>query len=126
MSEDTNQTAFVPVPNAAQTPPTGDAQTDPVTTDVTTPPPAPKTAKARTQRVQAVVTKTDPVTTVVTTTDVITETVLEALPASATLAAPYAFYDDDGERHSWAAGQVLVDPDEIAMLLDRGALFTPE
>ncbi|QOR55276.1 MAG: hypothetical protein SHS37scaffold220_45 [Phage 67_12] len=103
MSDDTNHAApeFVPVPNA---------------------PPAAKHKK----RTQTTVKTVDPVTSNVTISDVLGEVDLDAVPASATLAAPYAFYDDEGAMHSWAAGQVLVDPDEIAMLLDRGALFTAE
>lgn len=142
MSEDTNTQApeFVPVPNAEPqetTETTANAATgesDEVPATATAPPDAPPpdapplAPKARkpTKRTQATVTKTDPVTDVATTSDVIDQVELDELPATATLAAPYAFYDDDGALHSWAAGHVLVDADEIAMLMDRGALFTPE
>lgn len=124
MSDDSNTSQapeFVPVPNAQPDAlPDALPETRPVAVD---PEPPASTRKKRTQKTVQTV---DPVTANVTTTDVLGEVILDALPASATLAAPYAFYDDAGTMHSWAAGQMLVDADEIAMLLDRGALFTPE
>lgn len=48
------------------------------------------------------------------------------LPARVTLAAPYAFYDDENVLHSWLAGSVVEDPAEIAVLVDRGAVFEAE
>jgi hypothetical protein len=107
------------IPGAGVPPP------PPVFTPVAPAPPA-KTKVKTTVRRQAVVVKTDPVTDVKTTTDVITDVVVDETPATATLAAPYAYYDDDGKLNSWAAGQVLVDADEIASLIERGAIFTAE
>lgn len=57
------------------------------------------------------------------TTPVILEVELDALPVSAKLAAPYAFYDDENQLHSWAAGQIVTDHAELALLVGRGAIF---
>lgn len=49
------------------------------------------------------------------------------LPKSVKLAAPYAFYEDEGGAlRTWAAGQTVEDPAEIAILVERGALFEAE
>ena len=38
------------------------------------------------------------------------------------LTAPHAFIDEDTSiNHSWRAGQIVTDPDEIALLQQRGA-----
>lgn len=60
-----------------------------------------------------------------TKTDV-EDTEVDELPAKITLAAPYAFYDDDGELQSWLAGSVVEDPDTIALLIGRGAIIKAE
>ena len=57
------------------------------------------------------------------TDTVVVETEIDALPVSAKLAAPYAFYDDDSKLHSWAAGQIVTDHAEIELLVARGAIF---
>ena len=82
---------------------------------------AEKTRKVRRQRDVLV---TDPATDTSTLTAVILDEDATDLPQTATLAAPYGFYDDDGSYLSWAAGQVLTDAAEIAMLIERGAVFT--
>ena len=82
--------------------------------------PKPKRPYVRRQKVEVV---TDVVTDQKTTRDVLTDEDVEALPASVKVAAPYAFYDDNGKLHSWAAGQVLDDAEEIAILVDRGVIF---
>ena len=38
--------------------------------------------------------------------------------------APHAYYTDDGSLMSWADGQVITDPAEIAHLKRRGARMT--
>ncbi len=76
--------------------------------------------KVRRQRAQV---STNPVTAEQTTETVVDEVDAAALPSSVTLAAPYAFYDDAGELRSWAQGRVVDDPAEIALLVDRGAIF---
>lgn len=44
------------------------------------------------------------------------------LPESVTLAAPYAYFEDDGETaHYWAANQTVTDKGEIRELFARGA-----
>lgn len=55
-------------------------------------------------------------------TSVLDEDVTE-LPASVKLAAPYAYYDDAGELHSWLQGSEIADTDTIALLVERGAIF---
>ncbi len=37
------------------------------------------------------------------------------------LESPYGFYDDDDQLHQWSAGQIVDDPEEIALLLERQA-----
>lgn len=49
-----------------------------------------------------------------------------ALPASVKLASPYAFYDDDNNMRSWSHGQVVTDPEHIAVLLERAAPLEAE
>lgn len=46
-----------------------------------------------------------------------------ALPEVAVLAYPFAFWDDDNALRQWSAGTVVTDPDELRLLIDRGALF---
>lgn len=51
----------------------------------------------------------------------------DALPSSLTLAAPYGFYEGEGDQQvlrMWQAGQTVTDPAEIALLVERGAVFT--
>jgi hypothetical protein len=74
-------------------------------------------------RTQTRVTEVDPVTAVASTKTVIEDTEPSELPASVKLAAPYAFYDDNGELQSWAQGQIVDDAEVIALLVDRGAIF---
>lgn len=89
--------------------------------------PAPPAARGKravrrqitTQVVDAVTTSTVPQTTVVDTEEA-------ELPSRVTLAAPYAFYDEENVLHSWLAGSVVEDPAEIAVLVDRGAVFAAE
>lgn len=47
----------------------------------------------------------------------------DELPESVTLAAPYAFYDDNGALHNWHQGQVVTDPEQVALLISRGVIF---
>ncbi|NVN29337.1 hypothetical protein HUK83_03150 [Endobacter medicaginis] len=42
-------------------------------------------------------------------------------PDAARLIRPYAYIDDSGRRHSWHAGYVVDAPDELAVLMSRGA-----
>lgn len=56
----------------------------------------------------------------------VTDEDLAEAPTKVTLAAPYGFYEDDGALRSWAQGQQVEDPDEIALLIERGAIFTSE
>lgn len=48
---------------------------------------------------------------------------VDELPAKITLAAPYAFYDDDGKLQSWLEGSVVDDADTIALLIGRGVVI---
>ena len=50
----------------------------------------------------------------------------DALPESVKLASPFGYYDDDGTGHFWSAGHVSTDPEEIALLVEHGALFEAE
>ena len=45
------------------------------------------------------------------------------LPESLTLFAFFSFLDDDGNHHSWSAGQVVTAADEMRDLIARGAVF---
>ena len=55
-----------------------------------------------------------------------------ATPAPVVLASPirilahHGFIDDDGKHRRWTPGQVVADPDTIALLIDRGARHEPE
>ena len=40
---------------------------------------------------------------------------------SVTLESHYAFADDEGNVHAWHEGQVVTDPDHIAILVKRKA-----
>ena len=42
-------------------------------------------------------------------------------PVEVTLASPFAFYDDDNALHTWAAGFVESDVQNIALLIERCA-----
>jgi hypothetical protein len=46
----------------------------------------------------------------------------EDYPSKIQLTAPHAYYEDDGTLKAWQQGQVIDDPDEVAHLVDRGAL----
>lgn len=92
------------------------------------PPPAPEPTAAKKTRVrrQAIATTTDPATDVKTVSAVVTDAEADAPPASATLACPFGYYDDDGAAHWWHAGQVVTDVAEIADLIERGAIFAAD
>lgn len=46
----------------------------------------------------------------------------DSLPESVTLAAPYAYFEEDGETANyWSENQVVTDPDQIRDLMTRGA-----
>ncbi len=40
---------------------------------------------------------------------------------SARLTAPYAFYEKDGAARTWFAGQLVDDPMQVSILVERGA-----
>jgi len=80
-----------------------------------------KRAAPRVRR-QAIATVVNPMTAESSVQAQINEDDLPELPKQIKLAAPYAFYDDDGKLHSWAAGAIVTDADEIATLIERGAL----
>lgn len=42
-------------------------------------------------------------------------------PDTITLAAPYAFYEEDGTFRTWQCGHVVTDPEHIALLMERKA-----
>lgn len=42
-------------------------------------------------------------------------------PASIKLTAPYGFIDDNDQHRYWQPGQVVINPDEIALLTERQA-----
>lgn len=44
-----------------------------------------------------------------------------AQPDPVTLAAPYAYYDDQDALHFWNEGQTVADPAQIAELVARKA-----
>ena len=50
------------------------------------------------------------------------------LPASVTLLAPYAYFDDEGQFHSWPDSHVVEIAEEIHDLYSRGApiMVTPD
>jgi hypothetical protein len=56
----------------------------------------------------------------------VVEVEVAEVPASVTLDAPYGFYDDDQTYRFWSAGQVVTDSSEIALLIERGAVFKAE
>lgn len=88
--------------------------------------PAPGPKGKRAVRRQVTTQVVDPATTsTVQKTDVV-DTEEADLPARVTLAAPYAFYDDENVLHSWLAGSVVEDAGDIALLIDRGAVFEAE
>jgi ALTTAQ repeat len=66
------------------------------------------------------------VTAETTTKTDVEDTEVDELPAKITLAAPYAFYDDDGKLHSWLEGSVVEDSDTIALLIGRGVILKAE
>lgn len=60
------------------------------------------------------------------TTSTVTEvedTDVDELPSKIQLAAPYAFYDDEGKLHSWLEGSEVTDSSTIALLIGRGAVI---
>lgn len=52
---------------------------------------------------------------------VVTEPQAAVYPASIELVTPYGFYDDNDTLKMWQPGQVVSDPDEVKLLVDRGA-----
>lgn len=44
-------------------------------------------------------------------------------PESIKLAAPYGFIDEAGEHKYWNQGQVVTDPEQIELLIKRGAFL---
>ncbi len=45
------------------------------------------------------------------------------LPAHVKMKTPYAYYEDGGRLRSWAEGEMVTDPSEIALLVERKAPF---
>lgn len=91
-----------------------------VKADAPRPPAKRAGGKVRTQVQRTVV---DPATTSTRKTTDVDEDEVDELPTKVTLAAPYAYYDDENVLHSWGQGRVVEDPDEIALLVARGAIF---
>lgn len=89
------------------------------------PPEATKPSGKKTTRRQRSATRAQLDGTELTDTTV-TEEGVATLPATVTLACPFAYYDDAGDLHSWGAGRVVTDADEIADLAARGAIFEAE
>ena len=85
--------------------------------------PAPSKHRARRQK-SAVV--TNPMTGLSTVDSVVTEDDSPELPSKVTLAAPYGYYDEENQLKFWPQGYVTENPDEIALLVERGAIFTSE
>lgn len=56
----------------------------------------------------------------------VVEVEVAELPASVTLDAPHGFYEEDQTYRFWAADQVVTDSNEIALLIERGAVFKAE
>ena len=111
-------------PEAVVDPVTTAPEVAPVVVDPVPAPVAPvvktKVRHQRQKQVTSIVTAEEQTETEITDDDV------DVMPASLTLAAPYAFYDDAGEMHQWLAGQTVSDATEIALLVDRGAIFKAE
>lgn len=42
-------------------------------------------------------------------------------PESVTLASYYGFYDEEGNGRFWSEGQVVTDPADVELLLERDA-----
>ena len=122
MPEDQNTDAA----GQADAPPAPDAALQASSTKPPPAPPAPPAAKKTRVRRQAIATTTDPATDVKTVSAVVTDAEADAPPASATLACPFGYYDDDGAAHWWHAGQVVTDVAEIADLIERGAIFAAD
>lgn len=47
-------------------------------------------------------------------------------PAPVRLTHPYGYFDDEGGFHTWSAGEIVTDADEIADLMKRGAPIVQE
>jgi hypothetical protein len=45
----------------------------------------------------------------------------EKVPDRVTVASYYGFYDEDGNGRFWSEGQVVTEPDDIALLIKRDA-----
>jgi hypothetical protein len=90
--------------------------------------PAAKPAKKGKATVRTEVKKpvVDVVTAETTTKTDVEDTEVDELPAKITLAAPYAFYDDEGKLQSWLEGSVVEDADTISLLIDRGVILKAE
>lgn len=43
------------------------------------------------------------------------------VPEAIRLHYPHGFIAEDGSRHFWGAGQVVREPDQVALLISRGA-----
>jgi len=47
------------------------------------------------------------------------------MPARIKLKAPHGFVDEDGTHRYWQQGQVVFTPDDVALLVERGADYEP-
>ena len=45
------------------------------------------------------------------------------IPAVVEMASAFGFYDDAGAGHFWNEGQIVTDPDDIALLVAQNAPF---
>ena len=57
------------------------------------------------------------------TVDITEEDLPDSPPAELVLAIPHAFYDEGENLRSWSAGQSITDPEEMMLLIGRGAVF---
>lgn len=92
------------------------------------PVPAAKSAKKAKATVRTEVKKplVDAITAEYTIKTDVEDSEVDELPAKITLAAPYAFYDDEGKLQSWLEGSVVEDADTIALLIGRGVILRAE
>lgn len=44
-------------------------------------------------------------------------------PASIKLTAPHGFYDEAGDLQAWLQDEVVTDPKDVALLIERGAHY---
>lgn len=47
------------------------------------------------------------------------------MPEQIRLLAPHGFIDEDGKNRHWQQGQVVFEPDDVALLIERGADYEP-